>query len=151
MSLFDTISAGIKEAMLSRDHTRLEALRSIKKEFLEAKTAPGSDSTLSDEQGLKIISKLLKQREDSAQIYRENNRPELAEEDEAQAEVFRSFLPAQMSEEEITTAVKAVIEKLGITDMKGMGQVMGVVTKELAGKAEGKTISSVVRNFLSGK
>lgn len=150
MSLFDTISDGIKQAMLSRDHIRLEALRSIKKEFLEAKTAAGSDGTLSDEQALKIITKLLKQREDSAQIFRDNNRPELAAEDEAQAEIFRSFLPAQMSEEEISEAVKAIITRLGITDMKGMGQVMGTASKELAGRADGKVISDIVKKLLSG-
>lgn len=150
MSLFDTINDGIKDAMLSRDHGRLEALRSIKKEFIEAKTAAGSDGNLTDEQGLKIIRKLLKQREDSAKIFRDNNRPELAEEDEAQAEVFRSFLPAQMSVEEITTAVQSIITRLGVTDMKGMGQVMGTVTKELAGKADGKTISDIVKQLLSG-
>lgn len=150
MSLFDTISDGIKEAMLSRDHTRLEALRSIKKEFLEAKTAAGGDGTLSDEQGMKIISKLLKQREESAKIFRENNRPELAEEDEAQAEVFRAFLPAQMSVEEISETVKSIIDRLGVTDMKGMGQVMGTASKELAGKADGKVISEIVRKLLTG-
>ncbi len=134
--------------MLARNHARLEALRGIKKEFLEAKTAPGHQGDLTDEEGMKIISKLLKQRQDSAAIYRENNRPDLAEEDEAEAAVYLEFLPEPMSEEELHNRIQEIIHQLGVTDLKGMGQVMGVATKELAGKADGKAISAAVRSIL---
>lgn len=149
MALFDQISEEIKKAMLAKDHSRLEALRGIKKVFLEAKTAPGHGDNLDDDEALKIIQKLLKQAEDSAKIYRENNRPDLAEEDEAQAEVFRSFLPKPLSREELRSKVKEIITRLGVTDIKGMGRVMGEAQKELAGRADGKTLSSVVKSLLS--
>lgn len=148
MALFDQISTEIKNAMLARDHVRLEALRGIKKEFLEAKAAPNHHGDLSDDEAIKIISKLLKQREDSAAIYRENNRPDLAEEDEAEAAVYRSFLPEPMSEADLHQAIEEIITRLGVSDIKGMGQVMGVATKELAGKADGKAISTIVRSLL---
>lgn len=150
MALFDQINQQIKEAMLARDHARLEALRGIKKEFLEANTAPGHKGELTDEEAIKIISKLLKQREDSAAIYSENNRPDLAEEDEAEAAIYREFLPTPLTEEEIRERVKEIVARLGVSDMKGMGQVMGVATKELAGKADGKSISAAVRSILQG-
>lgn len=148
MSLFDQISEEIKKAMLAKDHARLEALRGIKKVFLEAKTAPGHGSDLSDEEALKIIQKLLKQSEDSAKIYRDNNRTDLAEEDEAQAEVYRSFLPQPLSEEEIKVKVSEIIARLGVTDIKGMGRVMGEAQKELTGRADGKTLSAIVKSLL---
>ena len=134
--------------MLAKDHTRLEALRGIKKVFLEAKTAPGHDGELGDDEALKIIQKLLKQSEDSAAIYRENNRPDLAEEDEAQAEVYRSFLPKPMEADELKEKLKEIIARLGVTDIKGMGRVMGEAQKELAGRADGKTISNFVKELL---
>ena len=149
MSLFDQISEEIKKAMLAKDRTRLEALRGIKKVFLEAKTAPGHEGDLKDDEATKIIQKLLKQAEDSAAIYRENNRPDLAEEDEAQAEVFRYFLPKPLSEEELRARVSEIIARLGITDMKGMGRVMGTAQKELAGQTDGKTLSAVVKSLLA--
>lgn len=149
MALLEQVNEGIKQAMLSRDKVRLEALRGIKKEFLEAMTAKGAAGELDDDHALKIIAKLVKQREESASLYRDADRLDLAEAEEAEAEVYRSFLPAQLSEEEITEKVKEMISKLDVTDIKGMGQVMGVATKELGASADGKLISQIVRKLLS--
>lgn len=149
MNLFDTVSADIKAAMLARDKVRLEALRGVKKEFLEAKTAKGGDGELADDAAMKILVKMVKQRKESAAIYVEQNRPELAEEELAQAAVIESYLPKQMSEEELTAALKAIIEKVDATSAKDMGKVMGTATKELAGKADGKAISAKVRELLA--
>lgn len=149
MSLFDKISADIKAAMLARDKVRLEALRGIKKEFLEAKTAKGSDGELHDDAATKILVRMVKQRKESAEIFSQNNRAELAEEELAQARVIEEYLPKQLSEEELTAALKAIIEKVGATSAKDMGKVMGTATKELAGKAEGKAISAKVRELLA--
>lgn len=149
MNLFDTVSADIKAAMLARDKVRLEALRGVKKEFLEAKTAKGGDGELADDAAMKILVKMVKQRKESAAIYVEQNRPELAEEELAQAAVIESYLPKQMSEEELTASLKAIIEKVGATSAKDMGKVMGTATKELAGKADGKAISAKVRELLA--
>lgn len=149
MNLFDTVSADIKAAMLARDKVRLEALRGVKKGFLEAKTAKGGDGELADDAAMKILVKMVKQRKESAAIYVEQNRPELAEEELAQAAVIESYLPKQMSEEELTAALKAIIEKVGATSAKDMGKVMGTATKELAGKADGKAISAKVRELLA--
>lgn len=149
MALLEQVNEGIKQAMLSRDKVRLEALRGIKKELLEAMTAKGAAGELDDDHALKIIAKLVKQREESASLYRDADRLDLAEAEEAEAEVYRSFLPAQLSEEEITEKVKEMISKLGVTDIKGMGQVMGVATKELGASADGKLISQIVRKLLS--
>lgn len=149
MSLFDQISNDIKTAMLARDKQRLEALRGVKKEFLEAKTAKGSDGDLSDETAMKILVKMVKQRKDSAQIYTEQNRPELAEGELAEAKIIEEYLPKQMSEEELEAALKAIIAETGATSAKDMGKVMGAATKQLAGKAEGKAISSKVKELLA--
>lgn len=149
MSLFEQVSGDIKAAMLARDKVRLEALRGIKKEFLEAKTAKGSDGELSDDVAMKILVKMVKQRKESASIYTEQNRPELAEEELAQAAVIEGYLPKQMTEEELTAALKEIIARVGATSAKEMGKVMGVASKELAGKAEGKAISAKVRELLA--
>ena len=149
MALIEQVNEGIKQAMLSRDKVRLEALRGIKKEFLEAMTAKGAAGELNDDHALKIIAKLVKQREESASLYRDADRLDLAEAEDAEAEVYRSFLPAQLSEEEIAEKVKEIISKLGVTDIKGMGKVMGVATKELGALADGKLISQIVRKLLS--
>ncbi len=149
MSLFEQVSGDIKAAMLARDKVRLEALRGIKKEFLEAKTAKGSDGELSDDAAMKILVKMVKQRKESASIYTEQNRPELAEEELAQAAVIEGYLPKQMTEEELTAALKEIIARVGATSAKEMGKVMGVASKELAGKAEGKAISAKVRELLA--
>ena len=128
---------------------RLEALRGIKKEFLEAKTAKGSDGELSDETAVRILSKMVKQRRESAQIYNEQNRSDLAQEELAQAAVIEEYLPKQLSDEELAAALKEIIGRVGATSQKEMGKVMGVATKELAGKAEGKAISAKVRELLA--
>lgn len=149
MSLFDQISSDIKAAMLARDKQRLEALRGVKKEFLEAKTAKGSDGDLPDETAMKILVKMVKQRKDSAQIYIEQNRPELAEGELAEAKIIEEYLPQQMTEEELETALKAIIAETSATSAKDMGKVMGIATKQLAGKAEGKAISAKVKELLA--
>lgn len=149
MNLFDKVSGDIKTAMLARDKVRLEALRGIKKEFLEAKTAKGGDGELSDDAALKILAKMVKQRKESASIYTEQNREDLAGEELAQAAIIEEYLPKQLSEEELTAALKEIIARVGATSAKEMGKVMGTATKELAGKAEGKSISAKVRELLA--
>ena len=148
MNLFDKISEDIKAAMLAKDKIRLEALRGAKKEFLEAKTAKGSDGELTDEVAVKILQKMVKQRKDSSGIYSEQNRPELAEKELAEVAVLENYLPKQMTSEELESALKGIIEKIGATSAKDMGKVMGVASKELAGKAEGRTISETVKKLL---
>ncbi len=149
MNLFDKVSGDIKTAMLARDKVRLEALRGIKKEFLEAKTAKGGDGELSDDAALKILAKMVKQRKESASIYTEQNREDLAGEELAQAAIIEEYLPKQLSEEELTAALKEIIARVGATSAKEMGKVTGTATKELAGKAEGKAISAKVRELLA--
>lgn len=149
MNLFDKVSGDIKTAMLARDKVRLEALRGIKKEFLEAKTAKGGDGELSDDAALKILAKMVKQRKESASIYTEQNREDLAGEELAQAAIIEEYLPKQLSEEELTAAMKEIIARVGATSAKEMGKVMGTASKELAGKAEGKAISARVRELLA--
>lgn len=149
MNLFDKVSGDIKTAMLARDKVRLEALRGIKKEFLEAKTAKGGDGELSDDAALKILAKMVKQCKESASIYTEQNREDLAGEELAQAAIIEEYLPKQLSEEELTAALKEIIARVGATSAKEMGKVMGTATKELAGKAEGKAISAKVRELLA--
>jgi uncharacterized protein len=148
MTLFEQINNDIKEAMKARDSVRLEALRNIKKVMLEVKSSVGANAELSDEESIKIISKLAKQGIESATIYKEQNRPELAETELAQVAVFEKYLPAMLSEEEIENALKAIIQQSGAEGMKDMGKVMGIATKELAGKADGKIISQKVRSLL---
>lgn len=149
MNLFDKVSGDIKTAMLARDKVRLEALRGIKKEFLEAKTAKGGDGELSDAAALKILAKMVKQRKESASIYTEQNREDLAGEELAQAAIIEEYLPKQLSEEELTATLKEIIARVGATSAKEMGKVMGTASKELAGKAEGKAISAKVRELLA--
>lgn len=147
--LFDQISNDIKEAMKARDKVRLEALRNIKKVFIEAKTAPGAGDALDDAQALKILQKLAKQGHDSADLYTSQNRPDLAEAELAQVGVIESYLPKQMTEEEIEAVVRSIIAQTGAQSMKEMGKVMGVASKQLAGKADGKKISEVVKRLLA--
>lgn len=134
--------------MLAKDRVRLEALRGIKKEFLEAKTAKGAEDELSDEKATAILQKMVKQRKDSADIYTSQSRADLAETEIAQMRVIQEYLPAQLSQEELETAVKQIITDTGATSMKDMGKVMGVATKELAGKAEGRAVSEMVKKLL---
>lgn len=148
MDLFDRISEDIKKAMLARDSQRLEALRGVKKEFLEAKTAKGSDGNLTDEKAVQILAKMIKQRKESAEIYTQQNRPELAEAELAQAAVIEDYMPKQLSGEELAEALREIIARVGATSAKEMGKVMGVASKELAGKAEGRAISAKVKELL---
>ncbi|MDR1729475.1 MAG: GatB/YqeY domain-containing protein [Prevotellaceae bacterium] len=149
MELFEQISEDIKQAMLAKDKVRLEALRGVKKELLEAKTAKGSDGKLTGEQGVKILQKMVKQRKDSAEIFKQQNRPELAENELAEVAVIEQYLPAQMSDEELTAAVKEIIAETGAASAKEMGKVMGIASKKLAGKVEGKLISEKVKSLLA--
>ncbi len=150
-NLFDQISEDIQKAMLAHDHVRTETLRGVKKEFLEAKTAKGAEGELTDSHAIEILQKMKKQRLDAAQIYHDNGRQELADGEEAEAKILEEYLPKQMEEGELTEYIRALIEKLGVTDMKGMGRIMGTATKELAGKAQGGDISRIVKQLLSGK
>lgn len=149
MALFDQINNDIKEAMKARDKVRLETLRNIKKYFLEAKTAPGANDTLTDDAAMKIIQKLAKQGKDSAALYQGQGRNDLADEELAQVAVIEEYLPKQMSAEELEAAIKAIIAEVGATSMKDMGKVMGTATKQLAGKAEGAAISALVKQMLA--
>ncbi|MDE6524982.1 MAG: GatB/YqeY domain-containing protein [Paramuribaculum sp.] len=149
MDMFERISADIKAAMLARDQVRLETLRGIKKEFLEAKTAKGSDGTLSDETAVRIMTKMVKQRRETAEIYSQQNRPELAANELAEAAVIEEYLPGQLSEEELVAELKKIIEQTGATSAKEMGKVMGVASKALAGRADGRVISAKVRELLA--
>ena len=147
--LFDQISKDIIAAMKAQDKVRLQALRNIKKYFLEAKAAPGMGDTLPDENAIKILAKLAKQGRDTAQLYTEQNRPDLAEEENAQAAVIEEYLPKALTPEELETEVKAIIAEVGATSPKEMGKVMGVASKKLAGKADGKAISTLVKQLLA--
>ncbi|MCM1522136.1 MAG: GatB/YqeY domain-containing protein [Muribaculaceae bacterium] len=149
MDLFDKISADIKAAMLARDKVRLETLRGIKKEFLEAKTAKGGDGTLPDDAATKILAKMVKQRKETAAIYDEQNRLDLRDNELAETAVIEEYLPKQLSDEELTEALKKIIAEVGATSPKEMGKVMGVASKALAGKAEGRAISAKVKELLS--
>lgn len=149
MSLFDQVSEDIKKAMLAKDKVALDALRGIKKEFLEAKTAKGSDGELHDDKALQILQKMVKQRKESAQMFTDAGRPELAADELAQCKIIEQYLPAMMSEEELTAALRDIIAQVGATGPQDMGKVMGVATKQLAGKAEGKTINLKVRELLA--
>ncbi len=149
MSLHDDIMTAMKAAMKEKDQMALAALRAVKSELLLAQTETGSKEEITKEQEIKILSKLVKQRKDSATIYTEQNRLDLAEPELAQAEIISKFLPAQLNEAEIERVVADTIAKVGAEGMKDMGRVMGIVNQELAGKADGKTISIIVKAKLS--
>lgn len=149
MDLFEQISKDIVAAMKAKDKIRLETLRNIKKFFIEAKTAPGANDTLTDAQALKILSKLAKQGRDTAKLYTEQGRQDLAEEEAAQATIIEEYLPKALTPEELEAAVKAIIAETGATSMKDMGRVMGEASKRLAGKADGKAISDWVKKLLA--
>lgn len=148
MTLFDRISDDIKKSMLAKDKLRTETLRLVKKEFIEAKTAKGSDGELSDEQAVKILQKMQKQRKDAAEIFATQNRPELAEQELAEVVIIADYLPQPMSEELLKAAILEIIAQTGATSAKEMGKVMGLASKTLAGKAEGKAISEMVKKLL---
>lgn len=147
--LFEQISADIMAAMKAREAVRLQALRNIKKYFLEARTAPGSNGELSDDAAMKILAKLAKQGRDTAQLYREQGRPDLAESEMAEVKVIETYLPQPLTDEELTEALKQIIAELGATSPKDMGRVMGTASKALAGKADGRAISNKVKELLN--
>jgi len=149
MTLFEKINDEIKAAMKAREKAKLEALRNIKKVMIEAKSAKGANAELTDDESLKIISKLAKQGTDSAEVYKKQGREDLSEIEKAQVEVYESFLPEKMSDAELTAAVKDIIIKVGAASMKDMGKIMGLATKELAGKADGKEIAAKVKDLLN--
>lgn len=149
MSLQENIMAALKEAMKSKDQTALTALRAVKSAILLAQTESGAKAELDEEQELKILQKQVKQRKDSAAIYIAQGREDLAAPELAEAAVISQFLPEALSEDEVAKIVEGVIEKVGAVGMKDMGKVMGIVSQELAGKADGKTISNIVKAKLS--
>lgn len=148
-TLFDQISQDIVAAMKAKDKVRLEALRNVKKYFIEAKTAPGANDELSDDAALKILAKLVKQGRDTAALYTEQQRPDLAETELAQVAVIEAYLPKALTPEELEAALRSIIAETGATSAKEMGKVMGVATKRLAGRADGKAISTLVRQLLA--
>ena len=149
MNIFDQISEDIKAAMKARDKVRLDTLRNIKKVFLEAKTAPGANDTLEDADALKIIQKLAKQGRETAQTYVANNRQDLADGELAQVAVLEEYLPKALSEAEIEAEVRKIIAETGASSMKDMGRVMGVASKQMAGRADGRLISEIVKRLLA--
>lgn len=148
MTLSDKINDDLKEAMKSREKEKLEALRNIKKVIIEAKSAKGAGSELDDDEVIKIISKLAKQGTESAAIYQQQGRTDLYEQEMFQVKVFENYLPARLTEEELTGKIKAIINELGATSIKDMGKVMGIASKKLAGLADGKDISAKVKDLL---
>ena len=149
MDLFEKVSEDIKNAMKAKDKVALETLRNVKKCFLEAKTAPGANDTLTDADALKIMQKLVKQGKDSAGVYASQGRQDLADAELAQVAVIERYLPKQMSAEELENVLKEIIAEVGAAGPKDMGKVMGVASKRLAGKAEGRAISEAVKRLLN--
>ncbi len=149
MNLFDQVSEDIKDAMRAKDKIKLEALRGMKKEFLEAKTAKGATDELSDEAAIQILQKMAKQRRDSAEIYTTQNRADLAEKELAELAVIEAYLPKQLSQDELDTKIAEIISQVGASSPADMGKVMGIATKSLAGLAAGKAISETVKKLLS--
>jgi uncharacterized protein YqeY len=149
MSLFNQVNEDIKKAMLAREKDKLEALRAIKAAFLLAKTEKGGMEEIPADVELKVIQKLIKQRKESADIYKQQNRMDLYDKEVLEANVIETYLPAQMSDEELTAAISEIISKTGASSMKDMGKVMGMASKELSGKADGKLISEKVKSLLS--
>ena len=149
MDLFEKVSEDIKNAMKAKDKVALETLRNVKKCFLEAKTAPGANDTLTDADALKIMQKLVKQGRDPAEIYKQQGREDLAEVEMGQVLVIEKYLPKQMSAEELETELRKIIAEVGASSPKDMGKVMGVASKALAGRAEGRMISEAVKRLLN--
>ncbi len=149
MKLTEQIDADLKAAMLAKDEVRKLTIRGIKKEIIEARTAPGATGDVTDEDVVKIVSKMLKQRKESATIYVEQGRPELADSELAEAAILEVYLPKQLSSEELTAALKAIMEQVGAQGPKDMGKVMGVASKQLAGKVEGRVLSDTVKQLLN--
>ena len=150
MTLQEKITTELKEAMKAKDSLKLESLRAIKSAILLEQTSSSGAETLTEGQEIKLLQKLVKQRKDSATIFREQNRVDLAEPEEAQAAVIQTFLPVQLMEAEIETAIISIIDQLGAEGMKDMGKVMGKASQVLSGKADGKTISTIIKTKLMG-
>lgn len=148
MKLTERIDADLKAAMLARDEVKKITLRGVKKELIEARTAPGAPDELTDDMVLRILTKMLKQRKESAQIFVQQGRPELADNELAEAAVLETYLPQPLSASELEAAVKAIIEQTGAQGPKDMGKVMGVASKQLAGRVDGKILSEVVKGLL---
>ncbi len=149
MSLEQKIMTELKAAMLSKDEAALRSLRAVKAAILLAKTSEGGGGELKEEDEIKLLQKLVKSRKDSLEIYQQQNRPDLAKKEEEEIAVIEKFLPKQLSPEEIKTALASIIAETGASSPADMGKVMGVATKQLAGKADGKTISALVKELLS--
>ena len=149
MSIEEQLQVDIKNAMKAKDKVALGALRAIKKVIIEAKSAKDSTGEVTDENCIKIITKLSKQGKDAAQIYKEQDREDLYDDEMAQVKVYEKYLPAQLTDEELTAEVKAIITETGAESMKEMGKVMGIASKKLAGKADGKLISAKVKELLA--
>jgi uncharacterized protein YqeY len=149
MSLELTVNENMKKAMLAKDEVGLRSLRAIKAAVLLAKTAEGAATSLTEEAETKLLQKLVKQRKDSLEIFERQNRMDLAQKEKEELDVIERFLPKQMSEEEIKTVVSVIIKESGVTNISGLGQVMGLATKQLAGKADGKLISTIVKELLA--
>lgn len=149
MSLENTINDHLKKAMLAKDEKGLRALRAIKAAILLAKTAEGAGEAMTADAEIKLLQKLVKQRKDSIEIFEQQNRSDLAIKEKEEVEVIEQFLPKQMSEEEIKAAVAEIIKQTGVVNISGLGQVMGIASKQLAGKADGKTISTIVKELLT--
>ena len=149
MSIQENIKGEIKEAMKAKNALALEALRAIKSAVLLQKSEAGAADGMTDDQEIKLLQKLVKQRRDSAAIFRKQNRADLAEPEEAQAEIIARFLPEQLSEQEVGKVIESIITQLGASSIKDMGKVMGMASNQLAGKADGKTISTIVKQKLS--
>lgn len=149
MSLELTVNENMKKAMLAKDEVGLRSLRAIKAAVLLAKTAEGAATSLTEETETKLLQKLVKQRKDSLEIFERQNRMDLAQKEREELEVIERFLPKQMSEVEIKTVVSVIIKEAGVTSISGLGQVMGLATKQLAGKADGKVISAIVKELLA--
>ena len=148
MTIEEQVNDGIKNAMKAHDKVRLETMRNIKKVILEAKTRPGANDRIDDAECIKLIQKLAKQGKESAEIYRQQGREDLYEQESGQVAVLEEFLPKQLDEAELTEALKAIIAEVGVSSAKDMGKVMGTATKKLAGLADGKAISAKVKELL---
>ena len=149
MSLEVEVMSFMKDAMKNKDEALLRGLRAIKAEIIKAKTEPGANGTISEDAEMKLLQKLVKQRKDSLTIFQEQNRADLAQKEAEEIAVIEKFLPTQMSEDEVKAAVEAIVKELGAAGPQDLGKVMGVASKQLAGKADGKLIAAVAKNALS--
>jgi uncharacterized protein YqeY len=149
MSLEVTINEHLKKAMLAKDEKGLRALRAIKAAILLTKTAEGAGESMSEDAEIKLLQKLVKQRKDSIEIFEQQNRADLSIKEKEEVEVIEQYLPKQMSHDEIKQAITAIIKQTGVSNISGLGQVMGIASKQLAGKADGKTISAIVKELLT--